>query len=174
MSNELHEICRRLLEDGTVQAIIGYARPAPGDRAVPVFVTRSEDVAQLVWDDGCFANLTKYLCRKEVTAMGKVAICVKGCDERALVVLEEQSQIDRSQIKVIGLACDGVGDPRLSGNAGRATCIRLGTADMVDRQSGSCRWSGHGQAPLCGNRRVPAKNARTSGWPIGGPRWAAA
>jgi formate dehydrogenase (coenzyme F420) beta subunit len=114
MLDELRQTCRRLLEEGTVQAVIGYGRPAPDSRVVPVFITKSEDADQLVWDDQCFANLTKYLSRKEVLTLGKIAICVKGCDERALLALEKESQIDRTQIVVIGLACDGVGNPHLA------------------------------------------------------------
>jgi formate dehydrogenase (coenzyme F420) beta subunit len=113
MLDELRQTCRRLLQEGTVQAVIGYGQAAPGDRVGPVFITRPEDVDQLVWNDQCFANLTKYLSRKEVLSLGKIAICVKGCDRRALLVLEKESQIDRAQITVIGLACDGVGQPRL-------------------------------------------------------------
>jgi formate dehydrogenase (coenzyme F420) beta subunit len=113
MINELRRTCRQLLQDGTVRVVIGYGQVAAGDRVFPVFITKPEDVDQLVWNEHCFANLTKYLTRKETQALGKAAICVKGCDERAIVVLEKESQIDRSQLVVIGLACDGVGDPRL-------------------------------------------------------------
>jgi ferredoxin len=113
MSDELREKCKQLLADGTVKVVIGYGQPAAGGGAVPVFITRPEDAQQLVWNDQCFPNLTKYLLRSEINALGKAAICVKGCDERALVVLEKESQIDRSQIVVIGLVCDGVGQPRL-------------------------------------------------------------
>jgi formate dehydrogenase (coenzyme F420) beta subunit len=112
MLEELRQTCRQLLADGSVQVVIGYGQAAAGDRVVPVFITRPEDAEQLVWNDQCFANLTKYLLRKEVAALGRAAICVKGCDQRALVVLEKESQIDRSQVTVIGLACDGVGKPR--------------------------------------------------------------
>jgi ferredoxin len=114
MQEQLRQTCRQLLADGTVQVVIGYGQAAPGDRVVPVFITRPEDADQLVWNDQCFANLAKYLLRKEVAALGRAAICVKGCDQRALLVLEKESQIDRSQITVIGLACDGVGKPRLA------------------------------------------------------------
>jgi ferredoxin len=113
MSDELREKCKQLLADGTVQVVIGYGQPAEAGGVVPVFITRPEDAQQLVWNDRCFANLTKYLLRSEIKALGKAAICVKGCDERALVVLEKESQIDRAQIVVIGLVCDGVGQPRL-------------------------------------------------------------
>ncbi len=97
--------------------MIGYGqdRPTrPTASVFPVFITRPEDVDQLVWNDRCFANLTIYLKRQEIRAPGHApAIVVKGCDQRALVVLEKESQIDRSQVFVIGMACDGVGRPEV-------------------------------------------------------------
>ena len=113
MISELHETCRKLLQDGSVQVVIGYGREAAGDRACPAFITRPEDVERLVWNESCFFNLATYLTRPEVQKLGKAAICVKPCDERAIVVLEKESQIDRSQLVVIGLPCEGVGQPRL-------------------------------------------------------------
>lgn len=113
MLDQLRHLCRRLLEDGEVQVVIGYGQSSPGTPAYPIFVTKPEAVEQLVFNDQCFANLTSYLTRKEIRALGKPAVIVKGCDERALVVLEKESQIDRSQVVVIGVACEGVGQPRL-------------------------------------------------------------
>ncbi|MCE5268865.1 MAG: 4Fe-4S dicluster domain-containing protein [Planctomycetaceae bacterium] len=147
MLDELRQTCRRLLQDGAVQAVIGYGRASPDDPAVPVFISKPEDVDQLVWDDRCFANLTKYLSRKEVLSLGKLAICVKGCDERALLVLEKESQIDRSQITVIGLACDGVGQPRLAKcescdvHMPRRADIVVGKATVPDADAGAKRYA---------------------------------
>jgi len=103
---QLRETAARLLSDGTVKVVIGY-----GERG-PVFITRPEDAARLVWNATCFANLTTYLKRKEVRALGKPAIVLKGCDERALVVLEKESQVDRAQMHTIGMACPGMGQPK--------------------------------------------------------------
>jgi ferredoxin len=110
MLEQLRQTCRRLLEEGAVKVVIGYGQT---DHAppYPVFITRPDDVAQLTWNDQCTANLTTYLKRKEIRALGKPAIVVKGCDERALVVLEKESQLDRSQVVVIGMACSGMGRP---------------------------------------------------------------
>ena len=102
----LRETCRRLLEEGKVKVVIGYGKRGP------VFVTRPEDVEQLVWNDRCLANLTVYLKRKEIRALGRPAIVVKGCDERALVVLEKESQIDRKEMHVIGMVCQGLGEAK--------------------------------------------------------------
>jgi ferredoxin len=112
MQDQLRSTCRRLLEEGTVQVVIGYGQDDPAGPAYPVFVTRCEDVGRLVWNDQCLPNLVKYLTRKEIRALGKPAIVVKGCDQRALVVLEKESQIDRAGVVVIALACGGVGHPR--------------------------------------------------------------
>jgi ferredoxin len=105
MTGRLRETARRLLVEGKVQVVIGYGPH-------PVFITRQEDADKLVWDERCEANLAVYLTRKEVKALGKAAVVVKGCDERALVVLEKESQIERGSVYVIGMACDGVGAPK--------------------------------------------------------------
>jgi ferredoxin len=94
------------LTEGAVKVVIGY-----GARG-PIFVTRPEDAASLVWNETCAANLTTYLKRKEVRALGKPAVVVKGCDERALVALEKESQVERAGIYAIGMACQGMGQPK--------------------------------------------------------------
>jgi coenzyme F420-reducing hydrogenase delta subunit/ferredoxin len=106
MQTQLRETAARLLTEGAVKVVIGY-----GVRG-PIFVTRPEDAARLVWNESCAANLTTYLKRKEVRALGKPAVVVKGCDERALVVLEKESQVERAGIYVIGMACQGMGQPK--------------------------------------------------------------
>ena len=112
VQEHLRHTCERLLRDGKVDVVFGYGQDAPEKPAYPVFITRAEEVSKLVWNDRCFANLTTYLTRKSIRALGKPAIVVKGCDERALVVLAQESQIDRSALYVIGVACAGVGEPR--------------------------------------------------------------
>jgi ferredoxin len=106
MQAELRETAARLLTEGAVKVVIGY-----GARG-PIFVTRPEDAASLVWNETCAANLTTYLKRKEVRALGKPAVVVKGCDERALVALEKESQVERAGIYAIGMACQGMGQPK--------------------------------------------------------------
>ena len=45
-------------------------------------------------------------------ALGAAAVVVKGCDERALVVLQQESQFRREDLQVIGVACEGLGQPK--------------------------------------------------------------
>lgn len=103
---QLRETAARLLSEGAVNVVIGY-----GARG-PVFITRPDDSARLVWNANCLSNLTVYLKRQEVRALGKAAIVVKGCDERSLVVLEKESQLDRASLHVIGVGCRGMGQAK--------------------------------------------------------------
>lgn len=112
MIDALRATCRKLLEDGTVQVVIGFGETS-GDRPVrPIFITRAADVGQLTWNPDCRHNLTTYLTRPEVKALGKPAVVVKACDERALIVLLRESQITREQVHVIGVTCDESHGPR--------------------------------------------------------------
>ena len=126
MIEQLRHTCRRLFEEGTVQVVIGYGDgPASGGgvpTTVPVFIRRAENVDRLVWNKQCFANLTTYLKRPEIRALGRAAIVVKGCDARALVVLEKESQLKREDITVIGMACAGVSAGAGAGDMLAAKC----------------------------------------------------
>src|SRR5271157_5106368 len=102
----LRTSCAKLLADGAVQVVMGYGAGGP------VFIRRAEDASKLVWNTHCQANLTTYLKRKEIKRLGKAAVVVKACDERGLVILEKESQIDRLTLRVIGMACDGMGQPK--------------------------------------------------------------
>jgi coenzyme F420-reducing hydrogenase delta subunit/ferredoxin len=102
---QLRSRARELLSDG-VKVVIGY-----GNRG-PMIITRPEDADRLVWNRQCHSNLTTYLKRKEIKALGKAAVVVKPCDEKSLVVLEKESQIERQNLHVLGMACEGVDQPK--------------------------------------------------------------
>lgn len=112
MIEKLREACRRLLADKKVDVVIGYGEESPGGTVVPVFIRESKDADRLVWNERCYANLTMFLTRPETKRLGRAAIVMKGCDARAIVVLAQESQIDRAQVYAIGVACEGVGNPR--------------------------------------------------------------
>jgi len=133
MSDALREHCRQLLAEGQVQVLIGYGQDGTATEPHPVFITRPDDVGRLVWNDRCRTNLTAYLKRKEIRALGKAAIVVKACDERALVVLEKESQLERDQLVVIGMACAGMEGPvcrACDGRTPRWADVTLGADDL--------------------------------------------
>jgi hypothetical protein len=132
--NELRDISSKLLREGTVKIVIGYGAHGP------VVVTRPEEADRLVWNNHCFSNLTTYLKRKEVKALGKAAVVVKPCDAKSLVVLEAESQLERKNVYVIGMACEGVGQPKCAhctARMPRFADVSLGAAAGPEPQSKS-------------------------------------
>src|SRR5208283_1603314 len=128
----LREHCRNLLTEGTVKVVVGY-----GERG-PVVVTRAEDTNRLVWNSRCCSNLTTYLKRKEIKALGKAAVIVKPCDEKSLVELEKEAQFVRKDAHVIGMACEGVGQPKCAhctARMPRFADVTLGVAAGPEPQS---------------------------------------
>lgn len=145
-TGQLRARAKDLLESGAVKVVIGYG---PN----PVFVTKPEDVDRLQWNGDSLSNLAVYLKRKEVRALGKPAIVVKACDERALVVLEKESQIDRGQMHVIGMACEGMGQrkcetcqtrvPKFADEViGAATAVAPRPAEPEPLPQGMAYWAG--------------------------------
>ena len=90
--DELHSKARELLESGDVKVVIGWAQGSTPDRTRPVFIKNPADVERLVWNGHCRNNLSVYLARKEIRALGKIAILAKGCDVKTIIALIQESQ----------------------------------------------------------------------------------
>jgi coenzyme F420-reducing hydrogenase beta subunit len=96
--NELHSKARELLESGEVKVVIGWAKSSTPNRTMPIFITNPADVQRLVWNGNCRNNLSIYLVRKEIRALGKAAILAKGCDIKSIIGLIQESQIRREDV----------------------------------------------------------------------------
>lgn len=107
MQSHLQKKATELLTDKTVNVVIGYGQLETGAVGA-VFVTSPHQTDRLLWNEQCTENLTVYLTRKEIKALGKPAVVVKGCDAKTLAVLESENQIDRNELVVVGIACDGI------------------------------------------------------------------
>jgi ferredoxin len=113
----LQKAAAELLSRKEVDLVIGYGRSPAGD-VVPLFVGRAEEAGALEWNRHCTYNLVRYLTDPDVAGApaggkpgaGKVAIVVKGCDLKSLVVLQGENQVRRERLTVIGLSCIGVTD----------------------------------------------------------------
>lgn len=110
-TEEIRTTAAGLLREKRVDVIIGYGNGSAPNRPKPVFITRPEDVDKLIWNRFCFYNLTLYIAKHEIRRLGRMAVVVKGCDAKTLVVLEKEYQINRPDIVVIGIACKGIGEP---------------------------------------------------------------
>lgn len=101
---------RRILSDGTVTAVIGYAASRRAGSAQPIVITSAADADKLIFSAACVNNLAVYLtkAKKDVPKTGKIAVVVKGCDLKALVGLLGESQLKREDLYLIGIPCTGV------------------------------------------------------------------
>jgi len=106
--NELRELARTLLADGTVRVIIGWEHARRGAR--PVFITDPADTDRLIFDTRCVHNLVTYLNprRDNVAELGKIGLVVKGCDAKAVAGLLREAQLTRDDVVLIGVRCGGV------------------------------------------------------------------
>jgi coenzyme F420-reducing hydrogenase delta subunit/ferredoxin len=103
---DLREEARQLLSTKAVDVVIGHGRSGP------TFITRPEEVSKLVAGHGSSHNLTVYLKRKEVRALGRSAVVVKTCDRPSLAVLERESQLQPGAVQPIPIACQGMAAPK--------------------------------------------------------------
>lgn len=101
---------RRILSDGAVTAVIGYAASRRKGSTQPIVITTADDVDKLIFTAACVNNLAVYLtkAKKDVPKTGKIAVVVKGCDLKALVGLLGESQLKREDLYLIGIPCTGV------------------------------------------------------------------
>jgi len=102
----MREAARQLLADGQVDVIIGYAPGTLPLRTSPCFVREPEAVDQLVWNTSCENTLATYLQNIE----GKAGIVAKGCDARAIATKIVEHQVERENVVIIGVPCQGVID----------------------------------------------------------------
>jgi ferredoxin len=115
LETKLRETARQLLADEQVDVIIGYAEGTLPLRTRPCFVYDPDQVDQLVWNTSCENTLATYLQNLDE----KVGIVVKGCDARAIVTKVVEHQVERENVVIIGVPCQGVIDrQRIEGQLG--------------------------------------------------------
>jgi formate dehydrogenase (coenzyme F420) beta subunit len=106
VSDKIQEIARRLLEDGKVDKIIGYCKGTLPMMSVPCMIRKPGDCGRLVWDSHCRLNLATYLENDRE----RIGIVAKGCDSRNIVTHLLENRIQREQLTIIGVPCDGMTD----------------------------------------------------------------
>ncbi|MCD6386532.1 4Fe-4S dicluster domain-containing protein [Candidatus Sumerlaeota bacterium] len=111
ITEKIRERARELLATKKVGVIIGWAQGSTPQKTHPVFITNPDDVEQLVWNKFCYNNLSEYLNRQEIRAYGRMGIISKGCDNKAIVGLLQEFQIEEKDIYIIGVVCEGMGEP---------------------------------------------------------------
>ena len=116
IQDELRETARTLLAEGQVDCVLGWAWEEELQRAVPCFVRAAEDAKRLIWDERCVVSLAPFLLhmKRQLSSVrtepSRTAIVVKGCDARGVVRILRDQQLERDEVLIIGVVCQGVGE----------------------------------------------------------------
>ena len=87
--------------------VLGWGEGYDAAHTVPIFMKTPEDVDKLVWGPFNVNNLAVYLPSFKGK---KVGIVVKGCDSRGVVELLQENLINREDVVVFGMGCNGTID----------------------------------------------------------------
>ncbi len=97
---------KELMSDNTVARVLAWKKgDLPYDREVAFFDT-VESLDNLVYDDFCAANLSKYMIEASKLE-GKTLVCLKPCDSFSFNQLVAEHRIDRDKAYIIGVGCRG-------------------------------------------------------------------
>lgn len=107
---KLREIAKELLEKKEVDLIIGYEKGTEDFWMRPCFVDNIVDIEKLTFNAFCNINLSKYILEHKDK---KVAVILKGCDSKSIVVFLQEKQINKENVKIIGVPCCGIFDEDL-------------------------------------------------------------
>ena len=106
VAEKIREIAKRLLSEGKVDCVIGYAKGTVPMRERPYFAYTPEEAENLTWSSFCCDNLANFAIRRE----GNFAVVAQGCVSRSLVGLIKENQVQRENLFVIGVPSPGMVD----------------------------------------------------------------
>ena len=110
MPQSVKEKAIELLQNGTVQAVVGWKTGEFFYDLTPaVFETAEEVEKAFVWSGFSGANLSKYMITQSRKGR-KTAVFLKPCDSYSFQQLLKEHRILRENVYVVGVACDGMLD----------------------------------------------------------------
>jgi ferredoxin len=103
MQDKIRQKAKELLSSGAVKVVIGYGQGSE-NRVRAIFIQRPEDADRLIFDDRCVQNLSVYLTKQEVRAMGRQAVVARMPVLRSIRQLAYEEQLKESDVAVIGIS----------------------------------------------------------------------
>jgi len=99
-----------LLENGTVDRVLGWKKGEFDYDITPAVFNTAEDLGDFVWNDFCGANFSKYLIANTKKSQSKVLVFLKPCDTYSFNQLLTEHRFDREKVYAIGIPCEGMAD----------------------------------------------------------------
>lgn len=97
---EINSIVKELFENKKVNLFIGYTEDKRYD-AMPIFITSTDEIGNLVFNENCKQNLATYIHKNEVKKFGKIAILANYPAIRTILQLSAENQIKEGDIILI-------------------------------------------------------------------------
>lgn len=104
--DKLKQKAKELLESDKVQVVIGYEEGSAG-KVRPVFITDSNEIDKLIFNDRCVQNLAVYLLKPEVKKVGKVAVVAPLSTLKSIIILSSENQLKEGSIEVLAVNRQG-------------------------------------------------------------------
>jgi ferredoxin len=108
LAQQIRDVAKRLLAEGKVDVVIGFAQGSVPMREYPYFAYTPEEAENLTWSSFCCNNLALYTIKRP----GRMAVVAQGCVSRNLVGLINENQLKRENLVVIGVNSPGMVDRR--------------------------------------------------------------
>jgi len=117
---KLRDLVKKIVSRDDVRYVIGYEKGTYGFQVTPSFAFTAEDVDKFIFSPLCENNLAVYpileekapLKKDEKPDKKKIGLIVKGCDSKAIVQIIQEKGMDRDDIILIGIPCEGMIDPK--------------------------------------------------------------
>lgn len=107
MQKAMIEKAKQLLADGTVSHVIGWKKGDFAYDSTPALFKSAEELEkEFVYDDFTASNVSKYLIKESKNVMGTL-VFLKPCDTYSFNQLIKEHRINRENVHVVGIACDG-------------------------------------------------------------------
>jgi len=103
---QIRQRARELLEAGTVQVIIGYAKGSNGRRR-PLFARTPEQLDQLTLEDNPGLNLAVYLRKPEIKRLGKPGVVATPAILRSILQWAAENHYQDSEAVFLALDANG-------------------------------------------------------------------
>ena len=97
---------KELLQDGTVNRVLGWKKGDLPYNPEPAFFNSAEELDEFIYDGFCGANLSKYMIAASALE-GKTLVLLKPCDSYSFVQLMKEHRVDREKAYIIGVGCKG-------------------------------------------------------------------
>ncbi|MEW5995826.1 4Fe-4S ferredoxin [Desulforamulus profundi] len=121
VTENIKETAKKLLADKKVDLVVGFAQGSLPLRNTPYFARTPEEAENLIWSATCENNLANFVRKRPE----KVAVIAKGCDVRAIVGLIKEGQINKDNLTIIGVPCEGMVDRK-------QICELVGCKDILE------------------------------------------